>query len=213
MSFPPKVREDALLSSGRYCCLCHKFCGLKIELHHVVHASEGALTPSRTASHSASSAMQTCAHMTTSTPKVRNTPPRNASATAMLGTPRWLRRQGRAIYQPLRRRRRHLPLADWSSSIRQSDVLCGVQRLRRAFSSQPVGAARCVHRKGPRSISGVLGRRLGGNEGKADTRHRRVHVLHVYSHVAHEQLEVPSRSTRVGGRSAKSICRSDQQAE
>jgi hypothetical protein len=41
MSFPPKVREDALLASGRHCCLCHKFCGLKIELHHIVHSSEG----------------------------------------------------------------------------------------------------------------------------------------------------------------------------
>lgn len=41
MSFPLQVREDALVASGRHCCLCHKFCGIKIELHHVVHTSEG----------------------------------------------------------------------------------------------------------------------------------------------------------------------------
>jgi hypothetical protein len=41
MAFPSQVKETALLSCGRHCCLCHKFCGLKIELHHIVHASEG----------------------------------------------------------------------------------------------------------------------------------------------------------------------------
>ena len=35
MSFPPQVRDDALVASGRHCCLCHKFCGIKIELHHI----------------------------------------------------------------------------------------------------------------------------------------------------------------------------------
>lgn len=41
MSFPPKVKEQALVASGRHCCLCHKFCGLKIELHHVTQKAEG----------------------------------------------------------------------------------------------------------------------------------------------------------------------------
>lgn len=41
MPFPPKVREDALLASGRHCSLCHKFCGTKIELHHIVQKTEG----------------------------------------------------------------------------------------------------------------------------------------------------------------------------
>jgi hypothetical protein len=41
MGFPTEVREPALLACGRFCCLCHKFCGLKIELHHIVHVSEG----------------------------------------------------------------------------------------------------------------------------------------------------------------------------
>ncbi len=42
MSFPAKVKEDALVACGRHCCLCHKFCGLKIELHHITpHSEEG----------------------------------------------------------------------------------------------------------------------------------------------------------------------------
>ncbi len=41
MAFSPKVQEDALISCNRHCCICHKFCGLKIELHHIVQTSEG----------------------------------------------------------------------------------------------------------------------------------------------------------------------------
>lgn len=41
MPFPPKVQEDALVACGRHCCLCHKFCGIKIELHHIEQKSEG----------------------------------------------------------------------------------------------------------------------------------------------------------------------------
>lgn len=35
MPFPASVREDALVKSGRHCCLCHRFVGLKIEVHHI----------------------------------------------------------------------------------------------------------------------------------------------------------------------------------
>jgi hypothetical protein len=35
MSFPKKIKEDALVSSGRHCCICHKFCGRNIEIHHI----------------------------------------------------------------------------------------------------------------------------------------------------------------------------------
>lgn len=35
MSFPPEVAEAALLDCGRHCCLCHRFRGTKIELHHI----------------------------------------------------------------------------------------------------------------------------------------------------------------------------------
>jgi hypothetical protein len=41
MGFPPDVAERALLDCGRSCCICHKFCGFKIELHHIIQKSEG----------------------------------------------------------------------------------------------------------------------------------------------------------------------------
>lgn len=41
LAFPPKVAERALLDSGRHCCICHKFCGFKIELHHIKQVAEG----------------------------------------------------------------------------------------------------------------------------------------------------------------------------
>ena len=41
MAFSPEVAESALLACGRHCCLCHKFCGTKIELHHIVARADG----------------------------------------------------------------------------------------------------------------------------------------------------------------------------
>ncbi|RFP60999.1 MAG: HNH endonuclease [Limnothrix sp. CACIAM 69d] len=41
MGFSESVSEKALLDCGRSCCLCHKFCGFKIELHHIVQKAEG----------------------------------------------------------------------------------------------------------------------------------------------------------------------------
>lgn len=41
MPFPPDVKEDALVACGRCCCICHKFCGTKIEVHHIREESEG----------------------------------------------------------------------------------------------------------------------------------------------------------------------------
>jgi len=35
MGFSQIVVEQALVACGRHCCLCHKFCGTKIELHHI----------------------------------------------------------------------------------------------------------------------------------------------------------------------------------
>lgn len=40
MSFPPDVAEKALLDCGRHCCICHIFCGFKIELHHILPKSD-----------------------------------------------------------------------------------------------------------------------------------------------------------------------------
>lgn len=30
-----------MVASGRHCCLCHKFCGIKIEIHHIKPRAEG----------------------------------------------------------------------------------------------------------------------------------------------------------------------------
>lgn len=40
MSFSQKDADRALVSCGRHCCLCHKFCGTNIELHHIVPESK-----------------------------------------------------------------------------------------------------------------------------------------------------------------------------
>ncbi|HGM6754482.1 TPA: HNH endonuclease [Serratia marcescens] len=39
--WPTKVREDALVACGRHCCVCHRFCGRNIELHHIEMESKG----------------------------------------------------------------------------------------------------------------------------------------------------------------------------
>ena len=41
MAFSKKVCEEALVACGRYCCICHKFCGTKIELHHIHQVADG----------------------------------------------------------------------------------------------------------------------------------------------------------------------------
>lgn len=41
MPFPNKVKEQAFISSGRHCVLCHKYCGIKIEAHHIKPHSKG----------------------------------------------------------------------------------------------------------------------------------------------------------------------------
>jgi len=41
MGFNTKISEKALISCGRHCCLCHKFCGTKIELHHIEQKKHG----------------------------------------------------------------------------------------------------------------------------------------------------------------------------
>lgn len=41
MSFSHTVAEQALLASRRSCCICHKFCGTKIELHHIRQKAYG----------------------------------------------------------------------------------------------------------------------------------------------------------------------------
>ena len=43
MPFSPEVKIEALVACGRCCSICHKFCGIKIECHHVIQeANSGA---------------------------------------------------------------------------------------------------------------------------------------------------------------------------
>lgn len=43
--WPSIVKDQALASCGRRCCICHKFCGSNMELHHIqAEADEGAST-------------------------------------------------------------------------------------------------------------------------------------------------------------------------
>lgn len=39
--WPAQVRDQALVACGRQCCICHRFCGTKIECHHIVTESDG----------------------------------------------------------------------------------------------------------------------------------------------------------------------------
>ena len=41
MSFSEDVKMRAMVACGRRCCICHKFCGNNMEVHHIVARSEG----------------------------------------------------------------------------------------------------------------------------------------------------------------------------
>lgn len=41
MGFQENIAIEALEASGRCCCICHKFCGRKIELHHIKQKANG----------------------------------------------------------------------------------------------------------------------------------------------------------------------------
>jgi len=43
MSFSKIIKEKVLVACGRHCCICHKFCGTKIEHHHIISKNEGGL--------------------------------------------------------------------------------------------------------------------------------------------------------------------------
>jgi len=36
MPFPPNIKQQALAKSGRRCCICLRFKGIKVEVHHIV---------------------------------------------------------------------------------------------------------------------------------------------------------------------------------
>lgn len=41
MGFQPKISEMAFIKCNRHCCLCHKFCGSKMEAHHIIQTADG----------------------------------------------------------------------------------------------------------------------------------------------------------------------------
>jgi DNA-binding MarR family transcriptional regulator len=41
MPFSRSVREEALVRSGRRCCLCHRHAGVNLEVHHIVQEADG----------------------------------------------------------------------------------------------------------------------------------------------------------------------------
>jgi len=41
MGFSPKVKEDIFVASARHCCVCHRYCGVKVEVHHIVPQAQG----------------------------------------------------------------------------------------------------------------------------------------------------------------------------
>lgn len=41
MTFPKKISDKVLVDCKRSCAICHKFCGTKIEIHHIKPVSEG----------------------------------------------------------------------------------------------------------------------------------------------------------------------------
>lgn len=41
MPFPKTVREQALVNSGRCCCVCHKGPGIELEVHHIKQEADG----------------------------------------------------------------------------------------------------------------------------------------------------------------------------
>jgi hypothetical protein len=41
MSFPDKIKEEALVNSRRCCCVCHEFSGLYVNVHHILPKASG----------------------------------------------------------------------------------------------------------------------------------------------------------------------------
>ncbi|MBI4207195.1 MAG: HNH endonuclease [Betaproteobacteria bacterium] len=41
MAFSREVRTEALVAAARHCCLCHRYRGVKVEVHHIVPVAKG----------------------------------------------------------------------------------------------------------------------------------------------------------------------------
>ena len=80
MGFSVQLGKKVLIACGRHCALCHKYCGIKVKLHHIVDSSKGAPTNMRISPLSASIVMLKCVHMTTNILKELSTPLQNFAA-------------------------------------------------------------------------------------------------------------------------------------
>lgn len=41
MAFSEEIKIKAMVACGRCCCICHKFCGNNMEVHHIKARSDG----------------------------------------------------------------------------------------------------------------------------------------------------------------------------
>jgi len=41
MGFSKKIKENILVASARHCCICHRYKGIKIEVHHIIPKEQG----------------------------------------------------------------------------------------------------------------------------------------------------------------------------
>lgn len=41
MPFPREVRDQILVDSARHCCVCHRYKGVKVEVHHIIQEADG----------------------------------------------------------------------------------------------------------------------------------------------------------------------------
>ena len=41
MAFSEEIKIKAMIACGRFCCVCHKFCGNNMEVHHIKARAEG----------------------------------------------------------------------------------------------------------------------------------------------------------------------------
>jgi hypothetical protein len=41
MPFSPSIRDKALVAAARHCCVCHRYKGINVEVHHIVLESQG----------------------------------------------------------------------------------------------------------------------------------------------------------------------------
>ncbi len=41
MAFKKEVKINALVSAARHCCVCHRYKGVKVEVHHILPVAKG----------------------------------------------------------------------------------------------------------------------------------------------------------------------------